>query len=67
MDYCTDVLVNEQLHTLQKIISDLVAPTIKKEMLHGLGIIQNFLKYQYDEHAKMEGDEVHAHCNNLLF
>jgi hypothetical protein len=52
VDYVTDVLINEQVHTLQQIINDVVAPTKKPAMTHGLTLVQNFLKYQYDEHAK---------------
>lgn len=58
VDYVTDVLINERVHTLQRIINNVVAPTKKGQMTHGLTLVQNFLKYQYDEHAKRAGDEV---------
>jgi hypothetical protein len=68
IDYVTDVLINEQVHTLQQIINDVVAPTKKPAMTHGLTLVQNFLKYQYDEHAKEKGDGVSVYyyvCNIL--
>jgi hypothetical protein len=57
VDYVTDILVNERMNTLHKIISDLVAPTQKAQMHQSLAIVQNFLKYQYDEHVRKD-DEV---------
>jgi hypothetical protein len=68
IDYVTDVLMNEQVHTLQRIIYDVIVPTKKPAMTHGLTLVQNFLKYQCDKHAKKEGDGVSVYyylCNIL--
>ena len=58
VDYTVDILINESVQTLQHIINDLVAPESKKNMTHYLLLVQNFLKYQYDEHAKKNDDNV---------
>jgi hypothetical protein len=52
--YVTDLLINEQIATLQRIVNDLVAPVNKKEITHLLGLLQNFLKYQYEGHVKRD-------------
>lgn len=52
IDYVVDCLVNTKMATLDTIIQDLVAPTRKKEMLHHLELVQNFLKYQFDDHVR---------------
>ena len=52
VDYVTDQLVNEKVQTLQRIIMDLAAPVDKKKLTHHLCLVQNFLKYQYDSHAR---------------
>jgi hypothetical protein len=51
-DFVTDRLVNEQVHAVQQIINDLVDPKIKREFTTHLLLAQNFLKYQYDDHAR---------------
>jgi hypothetical protein len=56
IDYVTDALINETVARLQKMISDLAAPTIKKELTQLLVLTQNFLKYQYDSHIHEEDD-----------
>jgi hypothetical protein len=54
VDYVTDILVNERVAVLQKIINDLVAPTQKREMTQHLVLLQNFLKNQYDDHCSLD-------------
>jgi hypothetical protein len=61
VDYVTDQLVNERMSTLQRIIMDLVAPAEKKDLTHHLCLVQNFLKYQYDSHAR-KNDGVSLMC-----
>ena len=56
IDYVTDALVNETVGRLQKMINDLVAPTIKKELTHLLVLSQNFLKHQCDSHIHDDDD-----------
>jgi hypothetical protein len=65
IDYVTDALVNETVGRLQKMINDLVAPTIKKELTHLLVLSQNFLKYQYDSHIH-DHDDV-SYCEDGPF
>jgi hypothetical protein len=60
VDYVTDQLINERVSTLQRIIMDLVAPAEKKNNTHHLSLVQNFLKYQYDLHAR-KNDGVSCH------
>lgn len=57
VDYTVDILVNEPVQTLQEIIT-LTAPTGRKKLTSHLVVTQNFLKYQYIEHAKNETDSV---------
>jgi hypothetical protein len=52
VDYVTDQCINERVQVMQVIINDLVAPADKKELTLHLTLVQNFLKYQYDDHAK---------------
>jgi hypothetical protein len=56
IDYVTDGLINETVNRLQKMIEDLVAPTVKKELTHLLVLSQNFLKHQHDSHIHEEDD-----------
>jgi hypothetical protein len=65
IDYVTDALVNETVGRLQKMINDLVAPTIKKELTHLLVLSQNFLKYQYDSHIHDDHDV--SYCEDGSF
>ena len=64
IDYVTDGLINETVARLQKMINDLAAPAIKKELTHLLVLSQNFLKYQYDSHIHEEDDV--SHCEDPL-
>jgi hypothetical protein len=52
--YVTDLLINEQMATLQRIIDDMVAPVNKKDMTRYLCVLQNFLKYQYEDHVQRD-------------
>ena len=61
-DFVTDRLVNEQVHMLQKVINELIDPKIKKQYTEHLLLTQNFLKYQFDDHAR-KNDKV----RQLLF
>ena len=63
IDYCTDILVNEPVQGLQKIIMDLVAPMQKKKLVGHLTLVQNFLKYQFDDHVLEEGSKVSFHSS----
>jgi hypothetical protein len=69
--YVTDLLINEQMATLQRIIDDLVALVNKKEMTRLLGLLQNFLKFQYEDHVKRNDAvscrEVRISSSLLLF
>jgi hypothetical protein len=58
VDYVCDALVNVVIEMLQRINSDLVAPTLKKYMSQLIAILRNFLKVQYDQHTSIEGDKV---------
>jgi hypothetical protein len=63
IDYCTDILVNEPVQGLRKIIMDLVAPTQKKKLVSHLTLVQNFLKYQFDDHVSQEESKVSFHSS----
>lgn len=52
--YITDLLINEHMATLQRTINDMVAPVNKRETTRLLGLVQNFLKYQYEGHVLNE-------------
>jgi hypothetical protein len=52
VDYVTDQLINERVQVLQRIIMDIAAPVDKKNLTRHLCLVQNFLKYQYDSHAR---------------
>jgi hypothetical protein len=58
VDYTVDILINESVSTLQRIIDELVIPAEKKEHTKNLLVVQNFLKYQFDDHLTKEGDGV---------
>jgi hypothetical protein len=58
VDYICDALVNVVVEMLQRISSDLVAPTLKKHISQLIAIVRNFLKVQYDQHASIEDDKV---------
>lgn len=58
VDYCDDVLINESVHTLRRIVKDLVAPEKKAMLIHLIEVLQNFLKHQYNAHVLREDDEV---------
>jgi hypothetical protein len=61
VDYVTDVLVNESVSRLQKIINDLVVPTKKKQITKRLELLRNFLKNQFDTCARRNDDNVPSH------
>jgi hypothetical protein len=61
VDYCTDILVNEKMQVLQRIVNELVAPIQKKRCTKLLVLTMNFLKQQYNSHAIQE-DKVRRHC-----
>lgn len=66
-DFVTDRLINEQIHMLQKIINELIDPKIKKRYTEHLLLTQNFLKYQFDDHArKNDGVSEHDFAKCLL-
>jgi hypothetical protein len=69
--YVTDLLINEQFATLQRIIADLVAPANKKDMTRYLCLLQNFLKYQFEDHVQRDDAvsfrEVQISSSLLLF
>ena len=50
-DFVTEQLVNEQVHMLQRIITELIDPKIKRKYTEHLLLVQKFLKYQFDKHA----------------
>lgn len=58
VDYYDDILINETVHTLRKIVQDIVAPARKRELIDLLEIMQNFLKHQYNGHVMRKDDEV---------
>ena len=63
-DFVTDRLVNEPVHSLQKVINELIDPKVKKAFTKHLLLLQNFLKYQYPEHAR-KNDNVSMTCLRL--
>jgi hypothetical protein len=61
VDYSTDILVNEKMQVLQRIVNELVTSIQKKRCTKLLVLTMSFLKRQYILHAIQE-DKVRRHC-----
>lgn len=63
IDYINDRLVNEPFDVMRTIVIDLVAPAVKDDLIHYLEVLQNFLKYNYDDHIHIDDDKVRIRWN----
>lgn len=58
IDYVMDILVNDPVKTITRIIEELVAPRMKPIIKEHLRVVQHFLKYQYDSHLSRDSSAV---------